>query len=148
MKNKIVITIDKEIMNEYEKIYFKMNPRCRVFPKYFKNPIPMSWNGFIVKKRMAQNDMKGKYKDFAIWLCAKYKIAGLKLNKVCITYKYYFGDRRGRDVDNYTLGAKLINDGLVGAGVLIDDISKYLELKFPPHEYDKVNPRLEMTIEY
>lgn len=148
MGNRIVVIINKEVIEEYKSIYFKMNPRCRVFPKYFNNPIPPSWNNFISKQRMEQNNIKSKYKDLAIWLAAKYKIAGLNLEKVCFTFDFYFKDKRRRDVDNYTLSAKLIDDGFTTANVLIDDSSTYLELKFPPFKYDKENPRLEITVEY
>lgn len=147
-KNKKVITINKEIMEEYRKFYFKTNPRCRTFPKYFENPIPMSWNTFISKQRMIQNTIKGKYKGFAIFLANKYEINDLNLESTCFTFDFYFKDKRRRDCDNYTSSAKFINDGFTEANVIIDDASKYLELKFPPHKYDKENPRLEIIIEY
>jgi Holliday junction resolvase RusA-like endonuclease len=146
--NKKIIVINKDIMEEYQIYYFEKNPRCRVFPKYFENPIPMSWNTFISKQRMIQNTIKGKYKKFAIWLAERDGINNLNLEKVCITFDFYFKDRRRRDCDNYTSSAKFINDGFTEAGVFIDDASKYLELKFPPHKYDKHNPRLELILEY
>jgi len=146
--NKVVVVIDKSIMEEYRKIYFKMNPRCRTFPEYFKNPIPPSWNFVLGKTRMAQNAMKNKYSEFGMWLAARYKIAGLNLDKAVFTYDYYFKTKIRHDSDNYTYSAKALNDSFVRAKVLVDDSSKYLELKFPPHGYDKDNPRLEITIEY
>jgi len=144
----MVITIDKELMDEYERIYFKINPRCRVFPEPFKNPIPMSWNTFITKKRAQQNSIKGKYKDFAKWLAFKYKINNLNLDNVDVTYLFYFRTRAIRDCDNYTLSAKLINDGFTEAKVWIDDNSNCVGINFPRHRYDKEHPRLEMILEY
>lgn len=146
--HKIKVTIDKEIMEEYRKIYFIMNPRCKKFPKYFENPIPPSWNSFIAKIRMEQATIKSRYKEFAMWLSAKYKLAGLNLDKATFSFEYFFKTNQRHDIDNYTLGAKLINDGFTQAKVLVDDNSSHLELKFPPHKHDKENPRLEIWVEY
>jgi hypothetical protein len=146
--NKIVVVIDKSIMEEYRKIYFKMNPRCKVFPKYFENPIPPSWNFFIAKIRMQQADIKSKYGDFGMWLAAHYKLAGLNLDKAVFTYDFYFDSNRKRDIDNYGLTNKLLADGFVKANVLVDDNSNHLALRFNPFQLDRQNPRVEITIEY
>ena len=148
LKNKVIIVIDKEIMEKYKEIYFKMNPRCKKFPKYFENPIPPSWNFFIAKIRMEQASIKAKYKDFAIWLAAKYGLAGLNLDKVIFTYDFYFNSNRARDIDNYGLTNKLLADGFVQAKVLTDDNSKHLALRFNPFQLDRKNPRVEITVEY
>jgi hypothetical protein len=146
--NSVKIIIDKELMNQYESVYFKLYPKCRKFPKYFTNPIPLSWNAFIVKKRMEQNTIKQKYKDFGVWLAKLFKIDGLNLDKVTFTYDFYFGNRQRHDIDNYTLTQKLLGDAFVCANVLKDDNSNNLWLKFNPFKYDKLNPRVEILIEY
>lgn len=142
------IIIDSEIMDKYKKDYFMLYPKRRVFPKYFENPIPMSLNIFIVKRRMAQNDIKGKYGDFAIWLAEYYHINDLNINQACFTYQFYFRTKIRHDIDNYCLTNKLLADGLVKAKVLIDDNSSVLELKFKPFKYDKLHPRVEIKMEY
>lgn len=143
-----VIVIDNKIMNEYKKIYFKLNPKCRKCPDYFNNPIPPSWNFFIAKQRMTQNSIKQKYKQFGVWLAEKYKINNLNLERAKFTYDFYFKDNRRRDIDNYTLTQKLLGDAFTEAKVLLDDNSKILALQFNPFKLDKENPRVEIMIEY
>jgi hypothetical protein len=46
------------------------------------------------------------------------------------------------------LTPKLINDGLVEAGVFKDDSGDILRLKFENFQYDKLNSRVEILIEY
>ena len=135
-------------MKDYENVYFKLNPRCRKFPDFFLKPIPPSWNFFIAKKRMTQNNIKQKYKDFGIWLAEYYKISELNLDKAMFTYTFYFDSNRRRDIDNYTLAQKLLGDAFVAAKVLLDDNSKNLHLAFNPFEIDRQNPRVEILIEY
>ena len=147
-KTIVKIIIDKTIMNEYKKVYFKLNPKCRKFPDYFEKPIPMSWNAFIAKQRMTQNSIKGKYKDFGVWLAKHYKIDDLNLSHASFTYDFFFDSNRRRDIDNYTLAQKLLGDAFVAAKVLLDDNSKNLWLNFHPFQLDKSNPRVEITIEY
>ncbi len=142
------IIINTEVMDKYKKDYFILYPKRRKFPKYFENPIPISLNTFIVKKRMAQNDIKQKYGDFAKWLAEYYHINDLNLNKACFTYSFYFNNYHRHDIDNYTLSNKFIADGFVKAKVLVDDNSSVLELKFKPFKYDKLHPRVEIEIEY
>lgn len=38
-----------------------------------------------------------------------------------ITYEFFFPDKRRRDPDNYAASAKMLQDGLVKAGILPDD---------------------------
>lgn len=54
------IIIDNNIMQEYKKAYFKLNPKARKFPEYFSNPIPVSWNFFIAQVRESQAVIKKK----------------------------------------------------------------------------------------
>lgn len=146
--NTITIIINKKVMQEYEKDYFKLYPKRRKFPKYFTNPIPMSLNKYLILNRMTQNDVKQKYKHFAIWLADYYKINSLSLDKATFIYDFYFDNKHRHDIDNYTLTQKLLGDGFVEACVLKDDNSNNLWLKFNPFQYDKDNPRVEILIEY
>ena len=138
------VIITKNILEEYKKYYFAKYPKRRVFP--IKKPIPPSLNYFIAIKRMAQNAMKQQYKEFAIWLANTTGIANMKLTKAELSYKFYFGDKRRRDYDNLLITPKLLNDGFVEAGVIVDDNGENLRLKFEPFGYDKVNPRVEITL--
>ena len=142
----IKLEITKETLEKYNEYYFKQYPKRRVAP--IEKPIPPSLNRFIAMIRMQQNSLKQKYKQFAIWLAEYYQISGLKLTKATIKYKFYFKDRRRRDFDNLVLTPKLLNDGFVEAGVFVDDSVDILRFEFENYGYDKLNPRVEMTIEY
>jgi Holliday junction resolvase RusA-like endonuclease len=138
------ITITWGLLDEYKEYYFLKYPKRRVFP--IKKPIPPSLNYFISLKRMAQNSMKQQYKEFAIWLANRKGIANMRLTKAEISYKFYFGDKRRRDYDNLLLTPKLLNDGFVEAGVLVDDNGENLHISFKPFGYDKLNPRVEILL--
>jgi Holliday junction resolvase RusA-like endonuclease len=138
------IVINNEILNLYKEYYFNKYPKKRVMP--ILKPIPPSFNYFISIKRIAQNSVKQKYKEFSIWLASYYDVANLKLNKAEFTYTFFFPDHRRRDFDNLLLTPKFINDGLVEAGVLVDDNGENLMLKFNSFQYDKNNPRVEFII--
>jgi Holliday junction resolvase RusA-like endonuclease len=97
---------------------------------------------------MQQNPVKQKYKEFSVWLASYYKIANLNLDAGLMTITFYFPDKRRRDFDNLMLTPKLINDGLVEAGVFKDDSGDILRLKFENFQYDKLNSRVEILIEY
>lgn len=98
--------------------------------------------------RMAQNNLKQKYKEFSVWLAEYYKINNLNLDNSSITYTFYFKDHRRRDFDNLMLTPKLVNDGFVSANVFKDDCGEFLKLEFSPFQYDKTNPRVEMLLSY
>lgn len=138
------IVIDNKVLEKYIECYFEKYPKRRVAP--IKKPIPPSFNYFTSIKRIVQNSLKQKYKEFSIWLASYYNIADLNLNKAEFEYTFFFPDHRRRDFDNLLLTPKLINDGFVTANVLIDDNGENLLLKFNPFQYDKLNPRVEIII--
>jgi Holliday junction resolvase RusA-like endonuclease len=146
MTNEIKIVIDKDIIEKYHEYYFEKYPKRKVKP--IEKPIPPSLNRFITYKRMQQNSVKQKYKEFSVWLASYYKIANLNLDAGLMTITFYFPDKRRRDFDNLMLTPKLINDGLVEAGVFKDDSGDILRLKFENFQYDKLNSRVEILIEY
>jgi|GEM_PF-4940433 len=146
MINKVLITIDSNTLDEYNKYYFAKYPRRHTAP--IKKAIPPSLNAYISMIRMAQAELKKKYKEFAIWLAGYYKISDLNLEDSTITYTFYFKTRARHDFDNLMLTPKLINDGLVEANVLKDDCGEFLKIRFNNFEYDKLNPRVEMLLEY
>ena len=63
-----------------------------------------------------------------------------------VTLLYHFPDKRKRDPDNYS--GKMILDGLVQAGIIIDDSFDVIDLliKAAPKP-DRKNPRVEIFIE-
>ena len=142
----IKIVIDNEKLNKYREHYFKKYPKRKKFP--IERVFPPSLNRFITMKRMMQNNVKQNWKEFSVWLANEYEIANLGIDKATITYSFYFNDHRRRDQDNTILTVKFVNDGLVIAGVLTDDDGEKIQIIFDRFHYDKVNPRIEMVIEY
>ena len=53
------------------------------------------------------------------------------MNKVSVTFEFYLPDKRRRDLDNLGFAAKFVLDGLVNAGILVDDSYREVsELRF------------------
>jgi crossover junction endodeoxyribonuclease RusA len=113
----------------------------------FTLPVPPSINGYyghIAKGNRVIKYIKkeGKeYRKFVIHWCIRNKMqlrANLPLQ---MDIKYYFKDKRKRDLDN---PLKSLLDALTHAEVYEDDdlIQKMTIEKF----YDKENPRVEITI--
>jgi Holliday junction resolvase RusA-like endonuclease len=142
----INIIINNKVLNEYCEQYFIKYPRRKKKP--IDKPFPPSLNRFIAMKRMQQNDIKQKYKEFSVWLASYYKIANLNLNKAKMIYTFYFLDHRRRDMDNLMLSPKFFQDGFVEANVLKDDCGDILKIEFESFQYDKLNPRVEIILRW
>ncbi len=139
----IKIVIDEEVRQAYLKYYFDKYERRRVEPvKLF----PPSLNKFMTLQRMTANAMKQKYKEYSVFLASYFGIANIKLENAEMKYTFYYGDRRRRDVDNLLICPKMLNDGMVDAGVLVDDDSRHLGLLIERTKYDKEHPRIEIEI--
>lgn len=75
------------------------------------------------------------------WICKKQpKFEG----PVEVEVRYYFTDKRARDIDNYT--PKFIMDGLVAAEIIEDDNQKIVKKLSTKLLYDKKCKRTEVTI--
>lgn len=59
---------------------------------------------------------------------------------------FYWPDARRRDQDNALASLKAAYDGIVDAGLLIDDDHKHLRREMPVFEIDPKTPRVEITI--
>lgn len=79
------------------------------------------------------------------WECKAQRLEPVK-GMAHITVTFYEKDYR-RDTDNILGGLKYILDGLVNAGIIVDDGRKYVDLSVNPVMVDKKNPRIEVEIE-
>lgn len=81
-------------------------------------------------------------------LCARKQLRGFRpKGPVWMTYTWYERDRR-RDKDNISsFGRKVIQDGLVKAGVLKNDGWEDIDGFSDRFAVDKYNPRVEIEIE-
>lgn len=67
--------------------------------------------------------------------------------KIAVVITPVLPDRRKQDTAACNPAAKAAIDGLIDAGVILDDTREYLEfILFKPYEYDKGNPGLRVEI--
>ena len=67
------------------------------------------------------------------------------IERAIVTLTYHFADARRRDPDNYA--GNMILDGLVRAGILLDDSFNNIELRLRQGEPDRKNQRTVIEIE-
>lgn len=127
-KNEIILIINQDKVNQFEKLYFQKYPKRKKKP--IDSPIPPNLNKFIIWKRPQQNTVKQIWKDFINFVAQDY--SDLSIEECIIHYHFIFPDKRLRDLDNYiSISSKLITDGLTirdGNGMLVDD--NYNNIKF------------------
>lgn len=139
---KLKLVIDNNVLDEYNKYYFKKHPRARKAP--IARPIHPSINVWMILMRPAMNLLKQKWKDFIIWYINDLGYQDLKIDNCIIEYTYFMPTKRRADNDNMT--PKFINDGLVESGFLVDDDYKHLTKIILGCDYDKNNPRTEIVV--
>lgn len=136
------MTIDKAIVDEYNALYFKKNPRRRKVP--IEKPWHPSINEWCILSRIQMNALKQRWKEFGIWLIQKLGYSELMIDRCDVEYTIFFDSRRRHDVDNYT--PKFLHDGFTEAGFWVDDDDKHLFSLTLKSGYDKENPRTEIVI--
>lgn len=95
-------------------------------------------------RRPMMNTLKQKWKDFTVWFVEYCGYTNTKISKCSIEYTTYFKTKIRHDNDNET--PKFINDGLVEAGLIVDDDSLHLNPLVLRCYTDKENPRTEIKI--
>lgn len=150
---KILITIDRKLMEEYKTYYFKLNPRCRTFPFLTKGKQKkflygvLSLNDLLNLDPMAVGDKKKKWKMFGVWVAQKYKLLKKGIENSTIEYVIYSETKAKKDLDNLAGGIKFLNDGLyVESKMFIDDNYNHINPLLISGEYDKEHPRTEIRI--
>jgi Holliday junction resolvase RusA-like endonuclease len=140
--NEIIITIDTEDLENYEKHYFFLHPRAQKKP--IKHPFHESINVWMIMKRPMMNALKQKWKDFIIWLVNERGYTNLHINKCEISQTVYYPNNRRHDTDNSV--PKFILDGLVESGMIIDDDSAHVTKLTLMCATDVEHPRTELLI--
>lgn len=143
-QNEIKIVIDKKIVDEYRKFWFKKFPRkkCEI-----KSPILESLNEWVKMNNFARNTKKQKWDHFASWIIQKYNFNKLSLQKCGVQLIFFFDSFRRRDPDNYI--PKNMHDGFTKGGLYMDDSFDQIEyLLITRGGVDKQNPRTEFIIRY
>ena len=111
--------------------------------KYIIPEIPPSNNKFIGRNaRWEYQEIKKYWEELIFYTCRPRPDKPFK--KAVVTLTYYFPTKIRHDPDNYA--GKLILDGLVRAGIIVDDSFDHVQLGLCGG-YDKANPRTEIEVE-
>lgn len=105
--------------------------------------LPPSNNKYIGRAAQWEYRQAKKQWETLIKACCK-TVPDEAIQRARVELHYFFPDKRRRDPDNYS--GKMILDGLVRAGVLVDDSFECVELVISAG-VDKANPRTEIHIE-
>lgn len=135
------ITIDYQTLNEYNRYYFAKYPRRKKRP--IDRPIHESLNIWTGLQSLARNNLKQNWKEFIQWLVDKKHLNNYQVEFCDVRFEMFMPSRRRADNDNFV--PKFILDGFVESGFLIDDDSKHLNDLTLHCDYDKDNPRTEIT---
>lgn len=154
---KILITIDQELVKKYEKYYFKKYPARK--KSYFKtdwkskrkNPTQMysvlSLNDLLPMNSRPYKNLKGQWGEFGKWIAKHYKLENKNFEQGLVEMALFSKTRAQKDNDNVVGGGKILHDGMfVGSGMFVDDSYLYIDPLLISCHYDKVHPRLEYRI--
>ncbi len=140
MENKITITIDNAVLDEYCDFYFAKHPKAHKKP--IPHPYHESINAWMIMKRPMMNALKQKWKEFICWLVISRGYSNLHIDKCEICQTVYYPNNRRHDPDNSV--PKFILDGLVESGMLGDDDNSHIEKLTLKCRVDTDNPRTEI----
>ena len=138
------IIIDQQMVDEYNKYYFKCHPRAKKNP--IDRPIMPTLNQILILQRVQIAALKAKYKEFGMWLVNRYGYENLCLDMFELEVKVYMPTRRRFDLDNCVGGVKLLMDAFTESKMIIDDNYLNLTKLTITGGYDKDNPRTEFYI--
>ena len=137
----ISLTIDQTLLDLYNKFYFEKYPRRKKVP--IARPIHESLNVWTIKGSMQKNNLKQNWKEFIVWWI-NIQDFDYQIEECSMVFTTYYPTRRRVDVDNTV--PKFILDGFVESGFLVDDDSKHLQSLTLKCDYDKDNPRTEISV--
>lgn len=110
--------------------------------RYTIPALPPSNNKYIGKNKCWEYQKVKKQWEVLVRAACK-PLPQKPIEKAEVTLHYFFKDKRRRDPDNYS--GKMILDGLVRAGILVDDSFEYVQLRIEA-SVSKENPRTEIII--
>ena len=111
--------------------------------KYTIPAIPPSMNVYKGRKTEWKYRQDKIDWEWLVWAASRNNLPPRPLRGCTVEIRYFFATERRRDTNNYD--GQFITDGLVKAKVIEDDSHRHIDLviKF---DYDKANPRTEITI--
>lgn len=138
----IKLILDQEVLDEYNKYYFKTHPKAKKKP--IEHTYHPSINTWCILPRIQMNALKQKWKDFVKFWMKLEKLENRQLDNFDIVLTVFFNTKRRHDVDNQV--PKFILDGFTESGFIVDDDEKHLHSLTLKTGYDKENPRTEIEI--
>lgn len=139
----ITIVFDEDTLRRYEReCYFVRHPRATKQP--LAHPYHESINEWMIMRRPMMNALKQKWKDFMVWLITDQGYANLRIEQCDMTFTVYYGNNRRHDVDNTV--PKFEIDGMVEAGMVVDDNSTHIQSITLRCGIDTERPRTEIEI--
>jgi hypothetical protein len=138
----IKLVIDNNALSRYEEYYFSIHKKATKKP--IAQPYHESINVWMIMKRPMMNSLKGKWKDFIVWMVKDQGYDNLHIDKCDLIFDTFYATYRRHDVDNSC--PKFIIDGLCDGGLLIDDSSDHVTSLLLRCFVDHDNPRTEITI--
>jgi Holliday junction resolvase RusA-like endonuclease len=96
--------------------------------------------------RMAKGRIVAAQRKRTVLAVQNEECESLPWAKCSVHAKFYFKDKRGRDIDNLIGALKSTYDGLVDAGIVPDDTPEYMVRDMPEVFIDRQHPRVEITI--
>ena len=116
-----------------------------VIYRYIINDIPPSNNKYLGNDNSRHIYAKKKKEwEWIVFITIGKNKPKQPLKRTIVKITYYFKDKRRRDPDNYS--GKFILDGLVKAGVILDDSFKHIQLILEG-KCDKYDPRTEIIVQ-
>lgn len=141
-KNVLNIIIDNDVLERYNKYYFRKYPKRKKVP--IERPMHPSINTWMILQRPAMNNLKQAWKEFIQWLIKDLGYQDMKLDKYEMTFTTYMPTKRRSDPDN--MSPKFIMDGFTEAGFIMDDDGLHLKALTLKTDYDKEHPRTEICV--
>ncbi|MCD8140503.1 MAG: hypothetical protein LUE17_12125 [Planctomycetaceae bacterium] len=99
-----------------------------------------------MRGRMAKAAAVKKYRDQAKTAALASGVETGPWELASVSATFYFSTKRRRDQDNHMAMLKPAYDGLVDAGLLVDDDHEHLKREPPTFEIDRDFPRVEMVL--
>lgn len=107
--------------------------------------IPPSINEWRNMHHHVEAKQKKEWEQIVGWEVLRQKVKPSQpIRKAVTTYRYYFPTKHRRDPSNYS--PKWLEDGLVKAGVLLDDSFENVKLEIVHGGVDRSFPRVEIEI--
>lgn len=138
----IKLTIDNNVISEYEKYYFAKHPKATKKP--IENPYHPLMNEWMIMKRPMMNALKQKWKDFVKWFIEYQGYANLRIEECEMKFTTYYRTNRRHDID--ATCPKFILDGFAESGFVVDDDCKHVTRLILQCFVDESNPRTEIEV--